>query len=337
MRSLGLRKSLYLPLAAFLIVLVCFFHYHNSGLVQMGGRRKIMFKPPSTTHSHKQELVQVLRRATMSDRSVILTMVNESWARPGSILDIFLQSFKSSQGTQRLLNHLVIIAMDLQAFNYCKSLHPHCIHPSTFAHYFATKRQSTTSPDHNVFSWRRNNVLLEVLGLGYNIIFTDADVLWLRSPFSNFNPSYELTISCSFPSDGQVGDYVQDGGILYLRSNAIAIEFFKYWKVTKVLYPNTNAEESLCTTIMQSKDICDSYGFRVKYVDTIYFGGFCQLSKDMLREAYTIHANCCGDLTSKVHDLRNVLDDWIHFREDLSGDNNTLDKMALSWQHKCTR
>lgn len=180
-------------------------------------------------------------------------------------------------------------------------------------------------------------MVINQLELHGTSVLQDADVLWLRSPFSNFSPSYELTISCNFPSDGQLGGYVQDGGIFYLRSNAIAIEFFKYWKVIKVLYPNSNVEESLCTTIMQSKDIGDSYAFGVKYVDTTYFGGFCHLSKDMLREACTIHANCCEDLTSKVHDLRNVLDDWIHFRENLSGDNNTLDKMALRWPQKCTR
>ncbi|KAG4927276.1 hypothetical protein JHK85_053762 [Glycine max] len=50
----------------------------------------------------------------------------------------------------------------------------------------------------------------------------------------------------------------------------------------------------------------------------------------MLREAYTIQANCCDDLESKVHDLRIVLDDWIRFRKCASGDN-ALDKMDLRW------
>ena len=126
----------------------------------------------SQYQSKQQELVQVLKKAAMSDRTIILTMVNESWASPGSILDVFLQSFKSGEGTHRLLNHLVIITMDPQAYEYCRPLHPHCIHPSTFAHYFATKRQSITNPDHSEFSWRRNNVLLEMLELGYNTIFT---------------------------------------------------------------------------------------------------------------------------------------------------------------------
>jgi hypothetical protein len=120
----------------------------------------------------------------MPDRTVILTMVDESHAKPGSMLEVLLQSFKTGQGTQRLLNHLVIITMDPQAFEYCRFLHPHCIHPSTFEHYFATKRQSLQIPDHNVFSWRRNNVLIEVIELGYNIIFT----VWFLLERNFFRP-----------------------------------------------------------------------------------------------------------------------------------------------------
>ncbi|RDX60257.1 hypothetical protein CR513_61613, partial [Mucuna pruriens] len=271
----------------------------------------------------------------MSDRTVLLTMVDESMANPGSILDILLQSFKSGEGTQRLLNHLVIITMDPQAFEYCRSLHHYCIHPSIFPYHLATKRQSNMiTPAHNFFTWTRNDVLLEVIRLGYNIIFTDADVLWLRSPLINLNPVNELTISCNLLSDGQKGSYLHDGGIFFLKANAISFEFFKHWKLTKVLFPNNPAEESLCTTIKQWQDAVDSYGFRVQLVNTSYFGGFCQPNKDMLREAYTIQASCCDDLKSKVHDLRIVLDDWIRFRKRASGDN-ALDKMALrTHKHK---
>ncbi|WJX81195.1 hypothetical protein P8452_64112 [Trifolium repens] len=271
----------------------------------------------------------------MPDRTVILTMVDESHAKPGSMLEVLLQSFKTGQGTQRLLNHLVIITMDPQAFEYCRFLHPHCIHPSTFEHYFATKRQSLQIPDHNVFSWRRNNVLIEVIELGYNIIFTDTDVLWLKSPLQNFHPIHELSISCNFSSNEERAYSIQEGGIFFMKANAIALEFLKHWKLSKILYPTTNVEESLCATILHNEDLVEMYGFRVHRVDTDHFGGFCQLNNDILEKAYTIHANCCDDLTSKVHDLRIVLDDWFRFREHVKN-NNATEKMALRWPQKCT-
>ncbi|XP_019458755.1 PREDICTED: uncharacterized protein At4g15970-like isoform X1 [Lupinus angustifolius] len=336
MRSLGFRKSLYLPFTAFFIILICFFQYHNSGVQVEKG-----VKLSSTYHSQKQELSQVLRRATMADRSVILTMVNESWARPGSILEVFLQSFKSGIGTHRLLNHLVIIAMDIQAYNYCKSLHSHCIHPSTLAYVSATKKEYIMNPNHNITSKRRINFLLQVLQLGYSIIFTDADILWLRNPFPKFSPSnHELSISCNYSrvdanGKGRVIN-VEDGGIFFLKSNTLSVEFFKYLKLNTVLYPNSYASESFCTTLMENEDAIVAYGVRIKYVETASFGGFCKLSNEMLKNAYTIHANCCGNLTSKVHDMKNVLDDWNNMREHASKDNTSY-KNALRWPQKCIR
>lgn len=124
------------------------------------------------SHTEREKLEQVLARATMPDRNVILTMVDEAWARPGSILDVFLRSFKVGEGTERFLNHLVIVAMDQKALNYCTSLHPYCFYPSIFSNYLRIITRSRTSPDQNMFVWKRNQVLLQVLELGYNIIYT---------------------------------------------------------------------------------------------------------------------------------------------------------------------
>ncbi|KAI4348304.1 hypothetical protein L6164_009039 [Bauhinia variegata] len=326
MRTLGLRtgNSLYLPLTVFLIVLLCFFLYYSSKPIQSHGQERILLKPPSTDHSQNPELKQVLKRASMSDRTVILTMVDEAWARPGSVLDVFLQSFKVGDGTRRFLNHLVIITMDAQAFGYCSSLHPHCIHPSTFVHYF-----SPTIPNRNLLSWKKHSVLLDVLKLGYNIIFTEADVMWLRSPLSKLNPILELSISCNVAGAGD--GYMQDGGLFFLKANAIASEFLQQWRLTKVLYPNPPVEESLCDTIMRNQDVVKWFGFRVNLVNTSHFGGFCQLNKDRLSDVYTMRANCCNNLRSKVHDLRLLLDDWINFRAH-SSRKNTLEPMILKWR-----
>ncbi|KAL2320288.1 hypothetical protein Fmac_029257 [Flemingia macrophylla] len=327
MRAWRLSQSLYLTLLAFLIVLLCFLLYQYPRSLQTDVSKVVLFMPTQTYYSKIQELENVLRRATMPDKTVILTMVDESLASPGSVLEILLQSFKSGEGTQRLLNHLVIITMDPQAYEYCSSLHPYCIHPSTFPHHFATKGQSiVTTPLQSLFTWTKYDVLLEV----------DADVLWLRSPFVNFNPVDELTISCNNLSGGQRRGYLEDGGIFFLKANAISFEFFKHWKLIKVLFPNNPVQDSLCTTIEQWPEALETYGFRVQLVNTTYFGGFCKLNKDMLREAYTIQANCCDDLKSKVHDLKIVLDDWIRFRKGASGDN-ALDRMAPRWPLKCPR
>ncbi|XP_058741665.1 uncharacterized protein At1g28695-like [Vicia villosa] len=329
MRIFRTRKCVYvLPLTAFLIVLIMFFLQHHN--LETVTTTQTKYDP------EKQELIQVLKKAAMEDRTVILTMVDESHARPGSMLEVFLQSFEYGHGTRRFLNHLVIITMDQQAFRYCRLLHQHCIHPATFQPYFSARRPSVTSPDHTVlFSWRRNHVLIQVIELGYNIIFTETDVLWLKSPLVNFHPQYELSISCNFVNVGEGAFSVQEGGIFFMKANYVTPGFLQDWKLTKILHPNSTVDESMCATLELHKDLVDINGVRVHRIDTNHFGGFCQTYNDMLEDAYTIHANCCYDLESKVHDLKIVLDDWIRFRNRVSKSNAT-EKIALRWPQKCT-
>ncbi|TVT97270.1 hypothetical protein EJB05_57494, partial [Eragrostis curvula] len=42
-------------------------------------------------------LAELLPKVAMEDRTVILTMVNEAWAQPNSLLDIFRDSFKNGE------------------------------------------------------------------------------------------------------------------------------------------------------------------------------------------------------------------------------------------------
>ena len=44
------------------------------------------------------KLESVLRNASMKDKTVIITILNEAWAEPGSMFDLFLESFKSLGG-----------------------------------------------------------------------------------------------------------------------------------------------------------------------------------------------------------------------------------------------
>ncbi|KAL0446684.1 UNVERIFIED_CONTAM: hypothetical protein Slati_1796300 [Sesamum latifolium] len=50
-------------------------------------------------------------------------------------------------------------------------------------------------------------------------------------------------------------------------------------------------------------------GLKIRFLDTAYFGGFCQPSKD-LDLVVTMHANCCLGLENKIHDIKMVIEDW---------------------------
>ncbi|CAI9102057.1 OLC1v1000250C1 [Oldenlandia corymbosa var. corymbosa] len=55
--------------------------------------------------------------------------------------------------------------------------------------------------------------------------------------------------------------------------------------------------------------IIKELGLIVRFLDTIYFSGFCANSKD-IRKVATVHANCCRSIVAKVADLTRVLRDW---------------------------
>jgi hypothetical protein len=58
------------------------------------------------------ELAELLKNASMEDKTVIVTSINQAYAAPGSLLDLFLESFRLGEGTAALLDHLLIVAVD---------------------------------------------------------------------------------------------------------------------------------------------------------------------------------------------------------------------------------
>ncbi|OVA17515.1 Nucleotide-diphospho-sugar transferase [Macleaya cordata] len=301
-----------LSLVVFALVLVgCLLFYISSNPFQ-GGRFKSSFwrNKNSMTNAEHRELAKVLRNASMPDRTVILTTLNEAWASPGSVIDLFLESFQIGEGTQSLLNHLVIAAVDQKAYNRCISIHPHCYELTTPGIDFAAEKRFMT-PDYLKLMWRRIEFLRIVLELGYNFVFTDADIMWFRDPFRHFAAPDELTIACdSYMGNPTDNKNRANGGFNYVKSNERTIEFYKYWYMARVLYPGKHDQHVF--EIIKNHPAVNMMGFKIKYLDTAYFGGFCEPSKD-LNKVTTMHANCCAGIEKKIHDLRLVLEDWKNF------------------------
>ncbi|KAK4846145.1 hypothetical protein QYF36_013578 [Acer negundo] len=251
-------------------------------------------------------------------RTLIVSMVGQALASgPGSVLDLFIESFHVGHGTKPLLNHLLIVALDSKAFHYCKSMHPNC--------FYLTSKKPSLLPH------LKYKFLQELIELGYNFIFTDADVMWFRNPVSRIHPSKALTIACDFNSGDlpSVSDRV-DQGFFSMSSSDLTVEYFKYRDMARFLYPNKQ-NQSLCEATV-SEDIFKTLEVAVEYLDTAHFGGFCQQSINM-EEIYTVRANCCENIENKVHDLRMLLDDWRNF----TGLSADLKESSITWRapEKC--
>ncbi|GJU49944.1 putative nucleotide-diphospho-sugar transferase family protein [Tanacetum coccineum] len=246
----------------------------------------------SYTDSADTSLETVLKEASMDDNTVIITTLNEAWVDPNnSVLDLFLASFRFGYQTSRLLNHLVIIALDQNAFASCKRVHTHCFALTTEGVDFSQEAYFMT-PDYLKMMWRRIDIL--------------------QDPFPHFYPDADFQIACDHYSGNStdLGTNIANGGFSFVRSNIRSIEFYKYWYSSRAFYPDLHDQDVLNTIKFDS--VLTDINLKLRFLDTTYFGGFCEPSTD-LNKVCTMHANCCVGLENKVHDLKIMLQDWKKF------------------------
>uniref|UniRef100_A0A0D9WXS6 Nucleotide-diphospho-sugar transferase domain-containing protein n=1 Tax=Leersia perrieri TaxID=77586 RepID=A0A0D9WXS6_9ORYZ len=267
--------------------------------------------PAAVSTPHQDDLAGLLRRAATTDRKVLVTAINEAWAAPGSFLDLFLESFRHGEGTEHLVRHLLVVAMDSRAFQRCKAIHPFCYWFRVDGMDFAAE-QLYMKGDYLEMMWRRNRFQQSILELGYTFLFTDVDILWFRSPFPHIPDSAELVMSSDFfvGDPNSPGNY-PNGGLLYVKSCESTIKFYNHWQSSRARFPGKH-EQFVFDRIVK-EGVPPHVGTRVQFLDTNYFGGFCQHGKD-LGKICTMHANCCVGLQNKLFDLRNVLEDWKNYR-----------------------
>jgi len=143
----------------------------------------------------------------------------------------------------------------------------------------------------------------------------DTDVMWLRNPFSRlgiYNESVDLQISTDwFNGDPHSEKNAINTGFYYIRSNNKTISLFDAWYGRK---DNSTGkkEQDVLFDIMKA-GMFGQLGLQARFLDTVYFSGFCTDSKD-INAVITVHANCCRSINAKVKDLTAVLRDWKKFK-----------------------
>jgi len=267
----------------------------------------VVLSPPAP----QDELDIVLAKTANSNRTVIITALNGAWAEPNTMIDLFLESFRVGEGTSELLNNLLIVALDAKAHNRCLQIHPHCYTLKTRGVDFSAEKVYM-SDDYLKMMWRRLGFLGDILKRGYSFVFSDADIMWLRNPFTRFSPDADIQIA----SDQYNGDpfdvhNMPNGGYKYVRSNERTVSFYRYWYLSRRIFPGQNEQEVL--NIVKFTKGFGRRGMKFMFLSTQYFGGFCQRS-EYLDDVCTMHANCCKGLKAKLIDLRQTLDDWSEYR-----------------------
>ncbi|KAL9434802.1 uncharacterized protein At1g28695 [Citrus clementina] len=263
------------------------------------------------------ELELALEEAAMPNKTVIIAVVNRAYVEQSikadtTMLDLFLESFWLGEGTRPLLDNLLIVAVDQTAYDRCLFKRLHCYRLLTDGVDFATEKVYM-SQDFIKMMWRRTNLLLDVLKRGYSFIFTDTDVMWMRNPFMMLdkNETEDLQISVDeYNGDPRSQKNLINTGFYFIRSNNRTIDLFSKWYGMKD--NSTGMKEQDVLLELMRKGIFKQLGMRVKFLDTQYFSGFCQDSKNIW-SVTTVHSNCCRHIDAKVSDLKFVLRDWKRF------------------------
>lgn len=153
----------------------------------------------------------------------------------------------------------------------------------------------------------------------------DADIMWFRNPFPHFYADTNFQISCDrFWGNPADLENAPNGGFNYVKSSDQTIRFYKFWYESRELYPDKHDQDVL--NMIKHSPMIKEIGLEIKFLDTAYFGGFCQ-PKD-LNLVCTMHANCCAGLDNKIHDLKIMLDDWRNYT---SLPENVRRKRLPSW------
>ncbi|KAL6645408.1 hypothetical protein ACP70R_017016 [Stipagrostis hirtigluma subsp. patula] len=248
--------------------------------------------------SEDARLERVLRAAAMANDTVILTTLNSAWSAPGSVVDVFLESFRIGESTRELLDHLVIVSLDNGGARALQADSP----PLLRARH---RRRRLLRPE------ELHDRRLPQDDVAQDRLPQDTDIVWFRNPVPHFYPDGDFQIACDhFTGDPDDLLNTPNGGFAYARSNAATIEFYRFWYAARERHPGLHDQDVL-NSIKRDTYLAE-LGVRIKFLSTDLFGGLCEPSRNMSRVC-TMHANCCIGLSRKINDLNAMLRDWRRF------------------------
>lgn len=167
------------------------------------------------------------------------------------------------------------------------------------------------------------------------MVCKDADVIWLRNPFTKLasNETVDIQISTdAFNGDSSSERNSINTGFYLIRSNNKTIALFQKWYDARK--NSTGMKEQDVLKNLVRLGVLRQLGIKAMYLDTNHFSGFCSDSKDV-RVVATVHANCCQTIEAKVADLKAVLRDWKMFKSVGKSDGNIANSFKWSRHVEC--
>lgn len=152
--------------------------------------QEMVAAPVAYNEPAPDELELALSRTSMENKTLIIAVVNRAYAEQGietdrTMLDLFVDSFWLGEGTRWLLDHVLVVTMDLPSYRRCEFRRLNCYRLATDGVDFGGE-QLYMSHDFVAMMWRRTLFLADVLRRGYSFIFTVTIPLIIMTHFHIF-------------------------------------------------------------------------------------------------------------------------------------------------------
>ncbi|CAI5497432.1 unnamed protein product [Closterium sp. Naga37s-1] len=263
--------------------------------------------------------------ASSLSRTVIVTALSEAWA---PMMRFFLDRLRlveqqaraegeaeAEGGLNQLVDRLVVVAYDDASFDECCSLGLHCYFDwqddAEEKEDFSGDQKHFMTPAYIHLVWRKVHVVRSMLALGYDVVFTDNDILWLRNPLPQLLLAAPEDMHMSvdwWNADSR--KVMGNGGFYAARSNTRMLKFFDDWIAWHKRLPKHRIQQIFDWIRPEANPFTrTATPLTVRYLPTAHFGGFCEMGARMA-ELVTVHATCCFGLDSKLRVLRKVAADW---------------------------
>ncbi|CAI7929510.1 unnamed protein product [Closterium sp. NIES-54] len=241
-----------------------------------------------------------------------------------------------SSALGELVARLVVVAYDDASFEACCAMALNCYmdwqedapHREDLGG--GQKHFMTRAYIHLV--WRKVAVVTSMLTLGYDVLFTDSDILWLRNPLPLlWRRPHDLQMSADWWSPNP-RSVVANGGFYAARANSRTLRFFSDWlawhrrcpqfriqQVFNWIRPEANPFTRVASPLL------------LRYLHTNQFGGFCEMGH-ALSTLLTVHANCCPGLGNKLPVLNQLAADWDFFSALPVAAREGMEERGFEWK-----
>ncbi|CAL1354575.1 unnamed protein product [Linum trigynum] len=112
--------------------------------------------------------------------------------------------------------------------------------------------------------------------------------MWFRNPFPRFYKDADFQIACD-QYTGRRGDGSStdrrnrpNGGFTFVRSNVRTLQFYQFWYHARQSFPGMHDQDVL--NKIKFDALLDAIGLNVWFLDTAYFGRFCEPARNHARQ-----------------------------------------------------